>query len=170
MSVTTIRPPRPVLGLRHEHVPDALAEPASAPAVRGWLTQSLVDALVRDGGGNGAAAAGALKRALDVVEREISGLLAQTETSPPVREVEPLLEPLTEGERRVLRYLPTDLSKREIADELYVSVNTVKTHVKHLYAKLDVNTRRQAVDRARVLGLVTHKSSSRPGANLSLVG
>jgi LuxR family transcriptional regulator, maltose regulon positive regulatory protein len=170
MSVTPIRSHRPVLALRDEHVPDALAEPASATAIRGWLMQPLLDALVRDGNGNGAAAADALKRALDLVEPRTSGLLSQAENSPAGREVKPLLDPLTESETRVLRYLPTDLSKREIADELYVTVNTIKTHVKHLYAKLDVNTRWQAVERARALGLVTQRSSSRLGANLSLVG
>ena len=74
---------------------------------------------------------------------------------------ESLPEPLTESELRVLRLLATDLSKREIGNELYVSVNTVKTHVKHLYAKLDVRTRRQAVERARALGLLTHSSRNR---------
>jgi LuxR family transcriptional regulator, maltose regulon positive regulatory protein len=69
-----------------------------------------------------------------------------------------LPEPLTESEIRILRLLGTDLSKREIGNELYVSVNTVKTHVKHLYAKLDVRTRRQAVERARALGLLTYSS------------
>jgi ATP/maltotriose-dependent transcriptional regulator MalT len=72
-----------------------------------------------------------------------------------------LREPLTEGELRVLRFLPTNLSKREIADELYVSVNTVKTHVKHLYSKLDVQSRRQAVDRSRELGLLTYSRHNR---------
>lgn len=66
-----------------------------------------------------------------------------------------LPEPLTDSEIRVLRLLATDLSKREIGIELYVSVNTVKTHVKHLYAKLDVRNRRQAVERARALRLLT---------------
>ena len=74
---------------------------------------------------------------------------------------ESLPEPLTESETRVLRLLATDLSKREIGNELYVSVNTVKTHVKHLYAKLDVRTRREAVERARALGLLTHSSRDR---------
>jgi LuxR family transcriptional regulator, maltose regulon positive regulatory protein len=70
-------------------------------------------------------------------------------------------EALTETETRILRLLATDLSKREIGNELYVSVNTVKTHVRHLYAKLDVRTRRQAVERARALGLLTYSLRSR---------
>jgi LuxR family transcriptional regulator, maltose regulon positive regulatory protein len=65
-----------------------------------------------------------------------------------------LLEAITQGEARVLRYLPTHLSAREIAEELYVSMNTVKTHQRHLYAKLDAHSRAQAVERARALGLL----------------
>jgi DNA-binding CsgD family transcriptional regulator len=62
---------------------------------------------------------------------------------------------LTEGETRVLRYLPSHLSAHEIADELYVSSNTVKTHQRHLYQKLGVHTRSQAIARARALGLLS---------------
>jgi LuxR family transcriptional regulator, maltose regulon positive regulatory protein len=61
---------------------------------------------------------------------------------------------LTHGETRVLHYLPTNLSAREIAGELYLSVNTVKTHQRHLYQKLGVSSRSQAVGRARALGLL----------------
>jgi DNA-binding CsgD family transcriptional regulator len=61
---------------------------------------------------------------------------------------------LTHGETRVLSYLPTNLSAREIAGELYVSVNTIKTHQRHLYQKLGAASRSQAVDRARALGLL----------------
>jgi LuxR family maltose regulon positive regulatory protein len=107
---------------------------------------------------------------LDLGERELSGLLAETETSPRAIEAAPLSEPLTESEARVLRYLPNNLSKREIADELYVSVNTVKTHVKHLYDKLDVRTRRQAVERARALGLLPHRSRTGLGSSVARGG
>jgi LuxR family transcriptional regulator, maltose regulon positive regulatory protein len=65
-----------------------------------------------------------------------------------------LLEAITQSEARVLRYLPTHLSAREIAAELYLSMNTVKTHQRHLYAKLDAHSRTQAVERARALGLL----------------
>ena len=65
------------------------------------------------------------------------------------------LEGLTQGETRVLHYLPTNLSAREIADELYLSVNTVKTHQRHLYQKLGARTRTEAVAKARDLGLLT---------------
>jgi LuxR family maltose regulon positive regulatory protein len=67
---------------------------------------------------------------------------------------------LTESETRVLRYLPTNLSAPEIAGELYLSLNTIRTHMRHLYAKLGVHTRADAVDRARALALLA--PSSRP--------
>jgi LuxR family maltose regulon positive regulatory protein len=65
-----------------------------------------------------------------------------------------LREPLSQGEIRVLRYLPTKLSAPEIADQLYLSVNTVKTHMRHLYDKLGVHRRHEAVEQARALGLL----------------
>jgi LuxR family maltose regulon positive regulatory protein len=71
------------------------------------------------------------------------------------------LEALTHGEIRVLHYLPTNLSAREIAGELYLSVNTVKTHQRHLYQKLGVRSRTQAVEHARALGLLTPSSRGR---------
>jgi len=64
------------------------------------------------------------------------------------------LEGLTNGETRVLHYLPSNLSAREIAGELYLSVNTVKTHQRHLYRKLGARSRTQAVEQARALGLL----------------
>jgi LuxR family maltose regulon positive regulatory protein len=63
-------------------------------------------------------------------------------------------EQLTDSETRILRYLPTHLTAPEIASELYLSVNTVSTHTRHLYAKLGVHSRHEAVDRARALGLL----------------
>ena len=63
-------------------------------------------------------------------------------------------EQLTDSETRVLRYLPTHLTGPEIADELCLSINTVGTHMHHLYAKLGVHSRHEAVDRARALGLL----------------
>ncbi len=62
--------------------------------------------------------------------------------------------PLSAREQAVLRYLPSPLSKREIAGELGVSANTVKTHVSAIYRKLDVGSRTEAVARARELGLL----------------
>ena len=64
------------------------------------------------------------------------------------------VEPLTERERAVLDYLPTMMSNGEIAQQLLVSVNTVKTHLKAVYRKLGVERRRDAVVRARQLELL----------------
>jgi LuxR family transcriptional regulator, maltose regulon positive regulatory protein len=65
-----------------------------------------------------------------------------------------VLEPLSPREQAVLRYLPTMMSNQEIASELFVSVNTVKTHLKAIYRKLDVADRREAVRRARRLEML----------------
>lgn len=65
-----------------------------------------------------------------------------------------LVDPLSERELSVLRYLPSRLSNREIGAELYVSLNTVKSHVKTIYRKLGVDGRDEAVRRARQLGLI----------------
>jgi LuxR family maltose regulon positive regulatory protein len=69
-----------------------------------------------------------------------------------------LVEPLSEREIDVLRLLATDLSGPEIAGQLVVSLNTVRSHTKSIFAKLGVNTRRAAIRRAGELGLL-----SRPG-------
>jgi LuxR family transcriptional regulator, maltose regulon positive regulatory protein len=61
---------------------------------------------------------------------------------------------LTAAELRVLRHLPSHLSFREIADRLYVSQNTVKTHARGIYRKLGVSSRGEAVELARRAGLV----------------
>ncbi|MER5704581.1 LuxR C-terminal-related transcriptional regulator [Micromonospora sp. NPDC002296] len=63
-------------------------------------------------------------------------------------------EPLTERELTILRYLQSILSNVEIAGELSLSVNTVKTHVRNIYRKLDATRRREAVRRARELHLI----------------
>jgi LuxR family maltose regulon positive regulatory protein len=63
-------------------------------------------------------------------------------TSPSSRELE------------ILRHLSTGLSNREIATELYISVNTMKTHVRSLYRRLDVSSRSQAVAAGRARGLL----------------
>jgi LuxR family transcriptional regulator, maltose regulon positive regulatory protein len=65
-----------------------------------------------------------------------------------------LTEPLSQGEIRVLRYMPTNLSTPEIARELSLSVHTVRTHIRHLFAKLGVHGRTEAVARARAVGLL----------------
>jgi len=77
-------------------------------------------------------------------------------SSPAVKEQSslPPAEELSPGELRVLRYLPTNLSRPEIAGELSVSPNTVSTHLRSIYAKLQVRDRFSAVQRARELRLL----------------
>jgi LuxR family maltose regulon positive regulatory protein len=99
---------------------------------------------------------------------EAVDLLARSGGPAPPGEVTRPGEPLTQGETRVLYYLSSNLSAREIAHELYLSTNTVKTHQRHLYRKLDARTRTQAVERARALGLLA-PSSRRPRCKPEMV-
>jgi LuxR family maltose regulon positive regulatory protein len=75
-------------------------------------------------------------------------------TSPQQSQVPPLGDPLSERELQVLRLLDSELSGPQIARELFVSHNTVRTHTKHIFTKLDVTNRRAAVRRARERGLL----------------
>jgi LuxR family transcriptional regulator, maltose regulon positive regulatory protein len=68
---------------------------------------------------------------------------------------------LTTAELRVLQFLPTHLSFPEIAERLYVSANTVKTHARSVYRKLDASSRGEAVARAREAGLLERRSADR---------
>ena len=65
-----------------------------------------------------------------------------------------LLEPLTDREMDTLEYLPSRLYKKEIADELSVSLETVKTYTQNIYQKLGVSSRREAIAKAQQLGLI----------------
>jgi len=144
----------------------------------------VLEAVARDALGDPEAAATALERALDLAEpdgalapflrdpvagrllerharhgtahaalvADILSLLAGRTLAPSA--TGPQLETLSDSEVRVLRYLPTNLSMRQIGSELYVSHNTVRTHISHLYAKLGTHTRAEAVARARALGLL----------------
>ncbi|HMJ35965.1 MAG TPA: LuxR C-terminal-related transcriptional regulator, partial [Baekduia sp.] len=71
------------------------------------------------------------------------------------RERLPQPEELSPSELRVLRYLPTNLTRPEIARELYVSINTVNTHIRNIYSKLGARDRSSAVRRARELRLLS---------------
>ena len=64
-------------------------------------------------------------------------------------------EELSPGELRVLRYLPTNLTRPEIAQALYISINTVNTHLRSIYSKLGARDRSSAVQRARELRLLS---------------
>jgi LuxR family maltose regulon positive regulatory protein len=83
---------------------------------------------------------------LDVLHGSVPAAAGQS-SSPPTEELSP-------GELRVLQYLPTNLSRPEIAGELSVSVNTISTHLRSIYAKLQVRDRSSAVLRARELRLL----------------
>ena len=153
----------------------------------------VLEAAAREALGEQAAAGTALERALDLAEpdgavlaflmypapglldrharhhtahaallAEILDRLSGTRPAPPARP-RPLLEALSESEIRVLRYLPTNLNTPEIARELFVSPNTVKTHIRNLYAKLGTHGRTEAVERARSLGLLA-PSGARGGS------
>jgi LuxR family maltose regulon positive regulatory protein len=121
----------------------------------------LVLARVRHGRGDLPAARALVDQARELVEQStdpgmLPALLEQTEEglgSRPHRPVQ-LAAPLTERELAVLRLLPTRLSTREIGRELYVSPNTVRSHVQAIYRKLQVNSRAEAVTQARQLGLL----------------
>jgi LuxR family maltose regulon positive regulatory protein len=81
--------------------------------------------------------------------------------SPPSTDREPLphSDELTPSELRVLRYLPTNLTRVEIANDLHVSIHTVNTHIRNLYAKLGAGDRSAAVQRARQLRLLANRTS-----------
>jgi DNA-binding CsgD family transcriptional regulator len=149
-----------------------------------WLVEAfLLEALARDALGDEDAAERALEHALDQAEPDgallpfllhpvpdllarhaphrtshaalivnIQNLMVGNSSGPP--STRPLPEPLSESELRVLRYLPTNLTAPEIAGELSVSRNTVKTHMRNLYTKLGSHRRAEAVARARNLGLL----------------
>jgi LuxR family transcriptional regulator, maltose regulon positive regulatory protein len=122
-----------------------LAEPAGLSRLiveHGNLVRPLLHRHVR----HGTAHAAIVGEALETIEHRGS------ERSRAVAVL--LSEPLSEREQAILRYLPTMMSNQEIAGELFVSVNTVKTHLKAIYRKLDVSGRREAVQRGRELGLM----------------
>jgi LuxR family maltose regulon positive regulatory protein len=84
--------------------------------------------------------------------------LAGSKPASPHRESARLPEPLSDSETRVLRCLPTNLTAPEIAGQLYLSVHTVRTHMRHIYDKLAAHRRQEAVERARALGLLATSS------------
>jgi LuxR family maltose regulon positive regulatory protein len=90
---------------------------------------------------------------------DILSVLAGRQLGPQPATPQPPLEPLSDSEIRVLRYLPTNLTGPEIAGELYVSLNTIRTHLRHLYTKLGTHRRADTVARARALGLLAPSPS-----------
>jgi LuxR family maltose regulon positive regulatory protein len=121
----------------------------------------LVLASVRHGRGDRPGARALADQARELVEHftdpgMLASLLEQAEEALGSRPRRPrqMAAPLTERELVVLRLLPTRLSTRDIGRELYVSPNTVRSHVQAIYRKLQVNSRAEAVTQARQLGLL----------------
>jgi ATP/maltotriose-dependent transcriptional regulator MalT len=73
---------------------------------------------------------------------------------PPTGTSQLLIEPLSEREHEILHFLAAGLTNQGIADTLFLAESTVKWHIKHIYAKLAVHNRTQAVARARALQLL----------------
>lgn len=148
----------------------------------------LLEALTRDRLGDADASERALEAALQLAERErrvwimtvvpvrellerhprhrtrhaafLAEILADVSRgSPAVPHAPP---ELSDRELSVLGYLPTNLSANEIASELFLSVHTVKTHMRHIYAKLKAHRRKEAVEQARSLGLLAPPASRSP--------
>ncbi len=89
-----------------------------------------------------------------IAGRYLARVEARHQLSTPQPAAPELVEDLTDRELAVLRYLPSQMSQREIANELYVSLNTVKTHCKAIYRKLGTGDRKAAVQAARDVGLL----------------
>ena len=82
--------------------------------------------------------------------------------SSPTREIRQPHQALTARELELLEYLPTRLTNIEIAQRFYVSVNTIKTHMAHMYRKLGVSSRTEAIVAAREMGMLPEATASRP--------
>ncbi|MEU6674410.1 LuxR C-terminal-related transcriptional regulator [Streptomyces sp. NPDC046925] len=103
--------------------------------------------LVRIAGGMGDV------RSAGALVGEAAAVLASVPARPERSVRQPPGQPLTQCQLAVLRRLEQDVPLRQIADGLYVSVNTVKSHVREVYRKLGVSSRAEAVRRGRALGL-----------------
>jgi LuxR family maltose regulon positive regulatory protein len=96
---------------------------------------------------------------LPAMAGEVATLLVQTRAD---ADGGPIRDPLSPAELEILRLLATDLSQREIGKELYLSLNTVKTHTRSVYRKLGVSSREDANARAAALGLPDASVTSKP--------
>jgi LuxR family maltose regulon positive regulatory protein len=92
--------------------------------------------------------------------RQLLAAFGKVEGTPPA--TPGLIEPLSDRELDVLRLLGTDLDGPDIARELVISLNTMRTHTKSIYNKLGVNTRRAAVRRAEELALLSRTRTHQP--------
>ncbi len=142
-----------LMALAHRASHDATA---AVEALRRAIALAEPEGIRRPFMDDGAAIGGLLKQ---LSKREASSAFVRSiavngESAAPVASDHPdLIEPLSDREVDVLRFLRTDLSGPEIADELAVSLNTLRTHTKNIFEKLDVNSRRAAVRRAEELEL-----------------
>jgi LuxR family maltose regulon positive regulatory protein len=132
-------------GASDDYLERALDGAESEGALLWFLLHPVPDLLERHAGQCGGHAA---------VIAAIKSLPAGLPLDPPLAGHQSPTDPLSESELRVLRYLPTNLSAPEIASELFVTRNTVKTHMRNLYGKLGTHRRTEAVERARELGLL----------------
>jgi LuxR family maltose regulon positive regulatory protein len=78
----------------------------------------------------------------------------ELEHQPPLEDNQVLVEPLSERELEVLELMSEGLSGPEISGKLFVSLNTIKSHIKNIYSKLGVNKRFDAIERAKELDLL----------------
>jgi len=153
-----------VLGLAHQAAGD---RPAAVSALTRSIALAEPEGYVRAFADEGPPMAALLKLAAG--QRDASGyvrrLLAATipAADRPALD-QPLVEPLSERELEVLRLLDSELDGPDIARELTVSLATVRTHTRNVYAKLGVNNRRAAVRRAAELGLLSRSRNGRAGA------
>ena len=153
------------------------------------IEASLLDAVARQQLGDRRAAEASIERALELAEPEgiilpfaLAGVRELLERqrghrtahatllttiidvlagARPQADAPPSCETLSDAELRVMRYLSGNLKATDIAHELCVSPNTVRTHLRHLYAKLDAHSRSEAVSRARQIGLLAPLSRLR---------
>jgi LuxR family maltose regulon positive regulatory protein len=121
---------------------------SSAHAQRGY-TGKLLAAFERSEESSQRSAVGGQKKAVSDQPSETND-----QRSAISNQQSPLLEPLSERELEVLRLLRSELSGPEIAQQLVVSLNTLRTHTKNIFSKLGVNNRRAAVRRAEELGML----------------
>ena len=135
---------------------ETLREPGTAAALERALELAGGQGLRRPFFDGGAPLRDVLRAHADLSDAGAPLLAELVDALPPAREDGAVggTDPLSERERAVLRLMPTTLANSEIAGELFVSVNTVKTHVRSIYRKLGVGSRREAVTRAREAGLL----------------
>jgi LuxR family maltose regulon positive regulatory protein len=90
----------------------------------------------------------------DIPRAFVKKLLSAFKLRRIVKHHDGLLEPLSERELEVLRFIAAGLSNKKITEELYISMSTVKTHLRNIYGKLDVHSRTEAVAKAKDLGIL----------------